>query len=82
MRDGGPRRFGAEGVLTVATHIEGETTDACIADLSVGLGTGQLEAGAPARGERVARYGRRFEIGHELGPGARYVGRAAPAGAR
>jgi enolase len=47
----------------------------------VGLGTGQIKAGAPARGERVARYNCLLEIEHELGPGARHAGRAAFAGA-
>jgi enolase 1/2/3 len=44
------------------SHRSGETTDTFIADLAVGSGCGQLKAGAPARGERVAKYNRLLEI--------------------
>lgn len=44
------------------SHRSGETDDAFIADLAVGSGCGQLKAGAPARGERVAKYNRLLEI--------------------
>lgn len=44
------------------SHRSGETTDDFIADLAVGTGCGQLKAGAPARGERVAKYNRLLEI--------------------
>lgn len=40
----------------VASHRCGETDDAFLADLSVGLSTGQIKAGAPCRGERLAKY--------------------------
>jgi enolase len=40
----------------------GETSDDFIADLAVGAGTGQIKAGAPARGERVAKYNRLMHI--------------------
>jgi enolase len=65
------------GWTAVVSHRSGETPDAFIADLVVGLGTGQLKAGAPARGERVAKYNRLLEIERELGVGATYAGRAA-----
>lgn len=42
------------GVMT--SHRSGETEDSFIADLSVGLATGQIKAGAPCRGERLAKY--------------------------
>lgn len=40
----------------VTSHRSGETLDSFIADLSVGLATGQIKAGAPCRGERLAKY--------------------------
>lgn len=40
----------------VVSHRRGETEDSFIADLSVGLATGQIKAGAPCRGERLAKY--------------------------
>jgi len=47
-------------------HRSGETCDAFISDLAVGLGTGWLMAGAPNRGERVAKYNRVLMIEQEL----------------
>jgi len=47
-------------------HRGGETKDDFIADLSVGLGTGWIMAGAPTRGERVAKYNRLLRIEEEL----------------
>jgi enolase len=64
------------GWSTVVSHRSGETSDTFIADLAVGLGVGQIKAGAPARGERVAKYNRLLEIERELGPVARYAGRS------
>lgn len=40
----------------VMSHRSGETEDSFIADLAVGLSTGQIKAGAPCRGERLAKY--------------------------
>lgn len=40
----------------VVSHRSGETEDSFIADLSVGLASGQIKAGAPCRGERLAKY--------------------------
>jgi enolase len=50
------------GYTQMASHRSGETEDAFIADLVVGTGSGQLKSGAPARGERVAKYNRLIEI--------------------
>jgi enolase len=46
----------------MVSHRSGETADSFIADLAVGTGCGQIKAGAPARGERVAKYNRLLEI--------------------
>jgi enolase len=50
------------GFTQMISHRSGETGDTFIADLAVGCGCGQLKAGAPARGERVAKYNRLLEI--------------------
>lgn len=59
----------------VVSHRSGETLDTTIADLSVGLGARYIKAGAPARGERVAKYNRLLQIEEELGTDARYAGK-------
>ena len=51
------------GYAQMVSHRSGETGDDLIADLAVGSGCGQLKAGAPARGERVAKYNRLLDIG-------------------
>lgn len=53
------------------SHRSGETPDAFIADLAVASGCGQIKAGAPARGERVAKYNRLMEIAGSI-PDAPY----------
>ena len=50
------------GYEAMISHRSGETCDSFIADLAVGAGCGQLKSGAPARGERVAKYNRLLEI--------------------
>jgi enolase len=50
------------GYRQMISHRSGETCDAFIADLAVGVGCGQLKSGAPARGERVAKYNRLMAI--------------------
>jgi enolase len=50
------------GYAAMVSHRSGETEDTFIADLTVGSGCGQLKSGAPARGERVAKYNRLLEI--------------------
>jgi enolase len=50
------------GWAQMVSHRSGETEDTFIADLAVGSGCGQIKSGAPARGERVAKYDRLIEI--------------------
>jgi enolase len=50
------------GWAQFVSHRSGETEDTFIADLAVGAGSGHLKSGAPARGERVAKYNRLIEI--------------------
>jgi len=50
------------GWAQFVSHRSGETEDSFIADLAVGTGCGQMKTGAPARGERVAKYNRLIEI--------------------
>jgi len=54
------------GLGVVVSHRSGETCDSSIADIAVGIGCGQIKAGAPCRGERVAKYNRLLEIEEEL----------------
>ncbi|XP_047310569.1 cytosolic enolase 3 [Impatiens glandulifera] len=58
----------------VVSHRSGETEDSFIADLAVGLSTGQIKAGAPCRGERVSKYNQLLRIEEELGDQAVYAG--------
>ncbi len=58
----------------IVSHRSGETEDSTIADLSVGLASGQIKTGAPARGERTSKYNRLLQIEEELGPNARFYG--------
>jgi enolase len=46
------------GFKSIISHRSGETEDSTIADLSVGLGTGQIKTGAPCRSDRVSKYNR------------------------
>jgi len=62
---------------TVISHRSGETSDTTVADLAVGLNTGQIKTGAPARGERVAKYNRLLRIEEEIGEGAKFAGLSA-----
>lgn len=50
------------GFAQMVSHRSGETEDAFIADLATGTGCGRIKSGAPARGERVAKYNRLVEI--------------------
>jgi enolase len=65
------------GWTSVISHRSGETEDTTIADLVVATGAGQIKTGAPARGERTAKYNRLLRIERELGAAATYAGRAA-----
>jgi enolase len=60
------------GVMT--SHRSGETEDNYIADLAVGLCTGQIKTGAPCRSERLAKYNQLLRIEEELGSKATYAG--------
>lgn len=64
----------AAGWQAVMSHRSGETDDSTIADLAVGFGASQMKAGAPARGERLAKYNRLIEIARDLGDQAGYAG--------
>ncbi|MEK6900085.1 MAG: enolase C-terminal domain-like protein, partial [Nanoarchaeota archaeon] len=50
------------GWKVMVSHRSGETEDTFIADLAVGIGCGMIKAGAPCRGERVAKYNRLLRI--------------------
>jgi enolase len=62
------------GWTAVISHRSGETEDTTIADLAVGLGTGQIKTGAPCRSERTAKYNRLLRIEDELGAKAGFAG--------
>jgi enolase len=67
------------GYRCFVSHRSGETDDTFIADLVVATGAGQIKSGAPARGERTAKYNQLMRIEEALGERARYAGRAAVA---
>ena len=56
----------------IVSNRSGETEDSLIADLSVGIGANQSKFGAPARGERTAKYNRLLEIEEQLGNKAKF----------
>eukprot|EP00419_Tripos_fusus_P009211 CAMPEP_0172661450 /NCGR_PEP_ID=MMETSP1074-20121228/4706_1 /TAXON_ID=2916 /ORGANISM="Ceratium fusus, Strain PA161109" /LENGTH=788 /DNA_ID=CAMNT_0013477219 /DNA_START=23 /DNA_END=2389 /DNA_ORIENTATION=+ len=58
----------------MVSHRSGETEDSFIADLVIGLRTGQIKTGAPCRSERLAKYNQLLRIEEELGPKAVYAG--------
>merc|ERR1711943_88374 len=58
----------------MVSHRSGETEDSFIADLVVGLRTGQIKTGAPCRSERLSKYSQLLRIEEELGPRAVYAG--------
>jgi len=64
------------GYTAVVSHRSGETEDVTIADLAVGLNTGQIKTGSLSRTDRTAKYNRLLRIEEELGDAARYRGRA------
>ncbi|CAH8668525.1 unnamed protein product [Heterobilharzia americana] len=59
----------------MVSHRSGETEDNFIADLVVGLCTGQIKTGAPCRSERLAKYNQLLRIEEELGTAAKYAGK-------
>eukprot|EP00933_Yihiella_yeosuensis_P047884 TRINITY_DN4386_c0_g2_i1.p1 TRINITY_DN4386_c0_g2~~TRINITY_DN4386_c0_g2_i1.p1 ORF type:complete len:526 (+),score=151.32 TRINITY_DN4386_c0_g2_i1:67-1578(+) len=64
----------SEGWGVMVSHRSGETEDTFIADLCVGLSTGQIKTGAPCRSERVAKYNQLLRIEEYLGRRAYYAG--------
>merc|ERR1711973_824032 len=66
----------SSGWGTMVSHRSGETEDCFIADLVVGLSTGQIKTGAPCRSERLAKYNQILRIEEELGAGAKFAGKS------
>ncbi len=66
----------AEGAAfgRMVSHRSGETEDSFIAHLAVATNAGQIKTGAPARGERTAKYNQLLRIEEALGDSARYAG--------
>lgn len=65
------------GYRTMMSHRSGETEDTTIADLSVATNAGQIKTGAPARGERIAKYNQLLRIEEALDEAGTYAGRSA-----
>jgi enolase len=65
------------GYRTIVSARSGETEDTTIADLAVATAAGQIKIGSVARSERLAKYNRLLRIQDDLGPSARFAGRAA-----
>lgn len=63
-----------EGWGVMVSHRSGETEDSFIADLVVGLGTGEIKTGAPCRSDRLAKYNQLLRIEEELGINSYYAG--------
>ncbi len=61
----------------VMSHRSGETEDSTIADLAVATNCGQIKTGSLARSDRTAKYNQLLRIEEELGPQARFAGKAA-----
>lgn len=64
----------SNGWGVMVSHRSGETEDSFIADLVVGLGTGQIKTGAPCRSERLAKYNQLLRIEEELAAEAKFAG--------
>lgn len=64
----------AAGWGVMVSHRSGETEDSTIADLVVGLRTGQIKTGAPCRSERLAKYNQLLRIEEEVGAKGKYAG--------
>lgn len=65
------------GYRAVMSHRSGETEDSTIADLAVATNCGQIKTGSLSRSDRTAKYNQLIRIEEELGPSARYDGKAA-----
>uniref|UniRef100_A0A131Z560 Enolase n=1 Tax=Rhipicephalus appendiculatus TaxID=34631 RepID=A0A131Z560_RHIAP len=59
---------------TMVSHRSGETEDSTIADIAVGLSTGQIKTGAPCRSERLCKYNQMLRIEEQLGSNAIFAG--------
>jgi enolase len=64
------------GYTAVMSHRSGETEDATIADLAVATNCGQIKTGSLARSDRLAKYNQLIRIEEQLGPQAKYGGKA------
>jgi len=62
------------GYTSITSHRSGETEDSTIADLAVGLSTGQIKTGSASRSDRMAKYNQLLRIEEILGDGAVYAG--------
>lgn len=62
------------GYSSISSHRSGETEDSTIADLAVGLNTGQIKTGSASRSDRMAKYNQLLRIEQELGDAAIYGG--------
>lgn len=62
------------GYTSISSHRSGETEDSTIADLAVGLNTGQIKTGSASRSDRMAKYNQLLRIEQELGEAAIYGG--------
>jgi len=60
------------GYTTVISHRSGETEDSFIADLAVGVNSGQIKTGSMSRSDRIAKYNQLIRIEEELGEAGRY----------
>jgi enolase len=65
------------GYTAVISHRSGETEDATIADIAVGLNAGQIKTGSMSRSDRMAKYNQLLRIEEDLGDVAEYPGRSA-----
>ncbi len=65
------------GYTAVVSHRSGETEDATIADIAVGLNAGQIKTGSMSRSDRMAKYNQLLRIEERLGESAVYPGLAA-----
>jgi len=68
---------GRAGYTCMISHRSGETEDSTIADLAVATNCGQIKTGSASRTDRIAKYNQLLRIEEELGPMARFGGRAA-----
>ncbi len=66
------------GYTSISSHRSGETEDSTIADLAVGLSTGQIKTGSASRSDRMAKYNQLLRIDEELGETAVYGGPMFP----